>query len=300
MQLKILASIVILLIPVFFIGCKEDSSSMDVNFTVVKSGYTDVNKSVEKKFQLAYNQEKFDEIYKTLDSNATLQVDFKNNRVVVLTLGDKPSKEYSVKVTKIEEEDKYRTVFIETTIADESCLKDEEHVIPFEIITYPTPPYKEVLFQESIKVLTCNKVDLDETFDTVSFREVDLLTTYGEIGYEVDKRFEIVQDSKVFEDIYYNHINPVGVDKELPYVDFANETLLALFLGQYGSYGVYDIKVTSIKEYDRYIEVEIQRNMPGNNCISGDSLTSPATFVTIPKTDKEIIFKEYANVKVCK
>jgi len=32
----------------------------------------------------------------------------------------------------------------------------------------------------------------------------------------------------------------------------------------------------------------------------GAALTSPVNFVTIPKTEKEIVFKETANVRTCK
>lgn len=281
-----------------------DFTNTDLNVSVLKSGYLDVNESVEKKFQLVYDQEKFNEVYKTFDNNTTPEVDFLKNYVAVLELGKKTSKNYSAKVTKIRETYHYRTIFVETTILDKNCPTEVETVVPFEIVSFPIQyqQYRETLFEESIKVIKCDEEETSDVFDTFSFREIELrdynALIYTEVSYTMGQTLQVIQDAKVYEDIYYNHINPVGMDKELPYIDFQNETFLALFLRQYGSTG-YNTTVKSMKEYTNYIEVEIQRDMPGNYCAVGAAITAPATLIVLPKTEKEIIFKENANVKIC-
>jgi len=266
------------------------------SFTVLKNGYLDVNESVEKKFQLVYDQEKFNEVYKTFDKNTTIEIDFTKQLVAVLELGKKTSKDYFVKVTKIEEVDNYRTIFVETTILDKNCPKGEELVTPFEIVAFDfnLSQYEETLFKESVKVLKCDEVNATDIPTTLSFREL-LNSNHRLSALDMDSTFQIVQDSKVYEDLYYNHISPVGTDKELPYVDFANETLVALFLGSRGS----DIQVKSLKEYNNYIEVEIEREIVGDYCVIDASVPDSATFVVFQKTDKEIVFKDYPNVMVC-
>ena len=267
----------------------------DKEFTVLKSGYIDVNTSMEKKFQVLYSQEKFNEAYKIFDSNTTSEIDFIKNYVAVLSLEDKSSKDYSVKVTKIEEANNYRTIFVETTVLNENCPKGEESVLPFEVVSFPFSSYKETLFKESVKVLKCDEVNATDIPTTLSFRDL-LISNSGQVAHDMDSTFQVVQDLNVYEDLYYNHINPIGTNKELPYVDFANETLVTLFLG---NSGFYDIQVNSVKEYNNYIEVEIERDITGDYCAIPAVLLAPATFIVIEKTEKEIVFKETANVRVC-
>lgn len=263
--------------------------------SVLKNGYIDANTSMKKKFQLVYNQENFNEVYKTFDSNATPEVDFTKNYVAVLELGYKISKDYSVKVTKIQEENRYRTIFVDTTVLDENCPGTGESILPFEIVSFPFESYKETLFQESVKVIKCDEVNTTDIASTINFRELNL-GNYGAKAHNMDSTFHVVEDSSVYENLYYNHINPIGTDKELPYVDFSNEVLIALFLGRYG---FYDLEVNSVKEYNNYIEIGITREIIDNYCAIPAVVTSPATFIVVPKTEKEIIFKENAQVRVC-
>jgi len=280
-------------LQIFDLGEYEPTTYKE--FTVLKSGHIDVNQSVEKKFQLVYDQENFNEVYKIFENNISQEIDFTKNYVAVLELGKKTSKDHSVKVTKIEEAHRYRTIFVETTILDENCPKGKESVLPFEIVSFPFSSYKETLFEESVKVLKCDEVNATDIPTTLSFRDLSI-SNYAQIAHDMDSTFQVVQDLKVYEDFYYNHINPISADKELPYVDFANETLVTLFLG---NHGFYDIQVNSVKEYNNYIEVEIERDITGDYCAVPAVLLAPATFIVIEKTEKEIVFKETANVRVC-
>ena len=295
MKLYIIISSIIL--ALFIIGCKEESSSPTSSKTI-KSGYVETNKSTEKQFQVIYSQEEFDKVYSSIYSGNAPKINFEKNCVFSFILGDRLSKDYSTKITAIQEEKVHIVVSLETTIVNENCLEEKKQVLPFNIVTSSGTSYKDVIFQESVKVIECSDENLSNTFETVSFREVDLMSSYGDLSYGVNKRLDVVQDSETFEYIYYNHINPLGYDKALPYIDFENETLIALFMRLYG-YDGNDIKVTSVKEYNSYIEVEIENTLIGAGCPAGAAMSAPATFVAIPKTSKEIVFKEYANVDHC-
>lgn len=112
----------------------------------------------------------------------------------------------------------------------------------------------------------------------------------------LSKRFQVIQDFQVFEYLYQNHVKALMITQpDIPFVDFENEIVLAVFMGEQGS-GQYYIKILSIKEYNDYIEVELETIIPGNGCTVTEALTSPVDFVTIPKTDKKIIFKEYSKM----
>jgi hypothetical protein len=296
-----------MIISIFFIGCNSSDSAssstntLDSNYKVVSSGYLDVNESSTKKFQFIYNQASFDETYKTYSSDIAPTIDFSKENVAILQLGYKTSKEYSIQVTNITEEFLYRIIHIETTVLDESCPKGFESVAPFEIISFTSEindefnnSYKSNLFEESVKVIYCDSQTYSTNFDSLTIRELYLGDTV-DIAYDIESTFEVVQNQNVYEDYFYNHIKPIGTDKELPYVDFENETLIVLFLGERG----YKMEVKSINEFSNHIEVSIERVIVDDFCTVETVETSPAVFLVIPKTQKEIIFKEYDNSGVC-
>ncbi len=258
-----------------------------------------------KRFEMIYTKEAFSEIYLNyVHNNPTPDVDFNNNSVLILRTSNEYKYSLDTYVKEVKDYLSYTEISIETRMRIGGCNYLEDNLFAdIEFISIPKTG-KEVLLNEKIKIEGCTMygkqtdIDINETFLELSFREIDLINNYGETAYNTYKRLEVVQNLKVFEYLYQNHINPVGVDKELPFIDFEKETLLTLFLGLKGSTG-YDIKVKSIKEYEYYIEVEIENTLVGYGCPAGNALTSPVTFVTIPKTNKEIIFKEYTIPKRC-
>ncbi len=287
-------------------SCKLNPPS-NIAFTKLYDGdkyiIGDTNQS--KRFQIVIPIE-FNKFYLNyVDNNPTPDIDFENNGILFLRDISQDLYTHDIRVKEIKGYSNYKEVFIETTIIKSVNKKIDGLSAPFEFISIPKG-FRNIIFNETIIVENRDvngdliDSDINDTFLELSFREVDLQKSdskYGQLG-NIPKRLEVVQTLEVFKELYENHINPVGIFKELPFINFEKETLLTLFMGGYGS-GGYAIRVTSVKEYDNYVEVKIENSMPGDYCIVTDSLTAPTTFVTIPKTNKEIVFKEYANVKIC-
>ena len=271
------------------------STVVDKNITTPSVTYYDTNMSNQKKFQVIDNKDDLDKIYQSLDVNNTLEIDFNKNNLVSLTLGKKLSNENTIKVTETkiinyDDDNSYLKVSVETTIKDENCIESREEVIPLNFATIPK--YRDILFDESIKYLNCNDENVSEEFDPIDFREV--VSTEG--GYEENKIIEVIQDSQKYEVIYNKFTS--RVDKTLPYVDFENEILLFISNGFYTSYD-HNIKVLSVDENNQYIVVNIKNIYFGGECSVEEAEITPSTFVAIPKTDKEIIFKEFYHVEYC-
>ena len=84
----------------------------------------------------------------------------------------------------------------------------------------------------------------------------------------------------------------------LPEIDFAQEMLVVVAMGQRPSSG-YSITVEGAKDFADRIEVEV-RSISPKGCIVFTMMTSPIDIVRVPRTDKTVVFHETEVVKDCK
>ena len=263
----------------------------------------DYNQS--KRFEIIYDSDRFNELYSNyVDSEYIPDVNFDNNFVLFFR---NSSQKYTniIRVKEIKGYQLYSEIVTQTLITKGKSKVRDNISAYFEFVSIPK--LGTTIFNESITIENYDEYgdlinnDINNTFVELPFEEIDLKKaeiTYGEVADMDGKRLEVIQNLEVFGYLYKNFINPIGVDVDSPSIDFEKNTLLALFMGRYGS-GGYDIKVKWIKEYEDYVEVDIENTLVGYGCPASSSLTSPAIFVTIPKTDKEVIFKEYASFTNC-
>ncbi|NYZ79730.1 protease complex subunit PrcB family protein, partial [Candidatus Micrarchaeota archaeon] len=84
-------------------------------------------------------------------------------------------------------------------------------------------------------------------------------------------------------------------------INFTNETIIAVFMGQKGS-GGYDIEITGVKSYSSYSynnEVTVKVTKPGPNCAVTLSLTSPYHIIKTSKINNDTMFKYEENITEC-
>lgn len=265
---------------------------VDENFTLIERGYVSVDRNFSKKLQVISSQLEFNKILKTTQNS--VNIDFSKNSILAFVLGDKPSNQYSINVNnikRVKNKREYIKVLLETTIIKDECIKNKEHVLPFIFVSTPIKPYEQFIFEESIKVVECGESDLNETPQIVTFKKIENDTIEYNSGLKF-KSIKIIKDRETLNELYLDDLS----DRiDLSDIDFENETLIALSMGEKDSHGYY-INVIEVNEYNEYIEVKVENNYPWSLSISQPLMTYPASFITIPKTEKEIIFKEYVNI----
>ncbi len=81
-------------------------------------------------------------------------------------------------------------------------------------------------------------------------------------------------------------------------INFNEKMLIAVFQGQKNT-GGYSIEITSMKEFDDYIEVNVKEISPGEGCLVTEALSSPYHIVEVKKTNKEIRFNIRQETTEC-
>ncbi len=108
-------------------------------------------------------------------------------------------------------------------------------------------------------------------------------------GGMTDSKFIVIKDVKSLH-MVYNVINE-GKTPELktPIINFEQETVIALFLGEKNS-GGYSIDVEQIKTIHDKVNVVYKITSPKAGEMVTSVMTQPYCIVKIPKTLKEIVF----------
>lgn len=81
-------------------------------------------------------------------------------------------------------------------------------------------------------------------------------------------------------------------------IQFNKEMALAVFMGKKMT-GGYSIEISSIIEKPDKLIVAVQMISPGKNCFVIQAITYPYLVVTVPKTNKEIIWDINGVVRDC-
>lgn len=134
--------------------------------------------------------------------------------------------------------------------------------------------------------VACSQVPINgEVMDGVDEIESEYYSNYPEEG-EITKR---ISSESVFEiewEMIHEGMQPIP---ELPEVDFDERDLILVMLSTKptGGYGIHQINV---QENADQIVVQFAELHPGDNCITTQALTRPYKIISIPKSDKEVIF----------
>jgi len=79
---------------------------------------------------------------------------------------------------------------------------------------------------------------------------------------------------------------------EAPEIDFSKNMVLAVMMGQQSS-GGYTIEITSVKQKEGKMMVEVRETDPSKSTTTLSALTAPFHIVTVPKWEGEIVFSKF-------
>ena len=89
---------------------------------------------------------------------------------------------------------------------------------------------------------------------------------------------------KLWVEIHGNQIP----QPDLPEIDFANQEVIAVFMGMRSS-GGYSIAIRKVEDNDKRI-VHYSESAPDPDMLTTQALTSPYHMILLPKSDKEVEF----------
>lgn len=91
----------------------------------------------------------------------------------------------------------------------------------------------------------------------------------------------------------------IWIGAKIPQIDFTSEMVIAVFRGSCPSLS-YSVSVDKIEENEETVFVYIRYSNPGPNCMQLQAISSPYIFIKTQKTDKDIEFIEYEEIRECK
>ena len=124
--------------------------------TVIASGeYTVSGLSALRKIEIYGDQSSFNtSLYEFVQPIDEESVDFSLNKVVLFSMGERPSGGYSVSVSGIEESDDHVKVSVLYSFPGNDCMVTSVVTSPFQFIKINTT--KELVFEESIQAAPCS------------------------------------------------------------------------------------------------------------------------------------------------
>lgn len=106
---------------------------------------------------------------------------------------------------------------------------------------------------------------------------------------------KMISEEPVFQEEWEKVHQSMSPIPELPEVNFSERTLILLMIEGKPT-GGYTIDGPQIRLVDDQIVVKYAEVHPGNNCGTTQALTRPYKFISIPKSDKEVVFQKGKTV----
>ncbi|MDZ7807067.1 MAG: protease complex subunit PrcB family protein [Gracilimonas sp.] len=144
-----------------------------------------------------------------------------------------------------------------------------------------------ILMMIVIMGLACSQIPGYEgvVMDDVKEIKSEYYSNYPEKG-EITKR---ITEKEVFEmewKMVHQGMKPIP---ELPGINFDERELILLMLDSKSS-GGYGIDNLKLQTNENQLFVHYVESHPGSGCLTTQAITRPYKFISIPKSDKEVIF----------
>ena len=123
--------------------------------------------------------------------------------------------------------------------------------------------------------------------DTITFE----ILAQNSNGGKTDSEFMVIKDKKALNEIYGLISKGRFPKLEIPLINFEQETVVALFLGEKTS-GGYSISVEQIMNINDKVIVTYKIGFPKKGEMVTTVMTQPYCIIKMPKTLKEVEFKE--------
>jgi hypothetical protein len=158
MKLKTCTVLFCMIAPLL-VSCAPDSNAgtplPTVNFSVIAAGDHTISGVPEnRKLEIYTDQASFDaSLYLFIQPPAEHTVDFSSRRVVLLSLGGRPTGGYSISVEKIEDHGDFIEASIIISKPGSNCFVTQAQTSPYQFVEVES--VKELLFEEKIDVVNC-------------------------------------------------------------------------------------------------------------------------------------------------
>lgn len=158
MKLKVFTVLLCVVAPLL-VSCAPDSNAgtplPTVNFSVIAAGDHTISGLPEnRKLEVYTDQASFDSsLHLFIQPIAEYIVDFSSRRVVLLSLGGRPTGGYSISVEKIEDYGDFIKASIIIKKPGSNCVVTQAQTSPYQFVEVES--VKELLFEEIIEVVNC-------------------------------------------------------------------------------------------------------------------------------------------------
>ncbi len=158
MRFKVFTFLLSLVAPLLA-SCAPDSKASTplpaVNYSVIATGdNTRTGLPANKKLEVYTDQTSFNaSLYLFIEPVAEYTVDFSSRRVILLSLGGRPTGGYSISTKKIEDCGDYIKVSIIVKKPGSNCVVTQAQTSPYQFVEVES--VKELIFEERIEVVNC-------------------------------------------------------------------------------------------------------------------------------------------------
>ncbi|MFN8577732.1 MAG: protease complex subunit PrcB family protein [Candidatus Sericytochromatia bacterium] len=257
-------------------------NNQELAFTDLETGYDSGIKDFSKR--VAKTEKEFAELYREhLSSqrniNATVfpKIDFRNDMVAAVFLGERPSSGYSINVKKVIRTDSQ--IVIEASEVPPSPNSQLNPVIttPYQFITFPKT---DLPIKFDINIIVNNFESTSGIVNSSSPTNLNVKTFLnGDNSNIKTAQFLVIQSKDDFKNIWTQHNG--SNSSVLPEVDFGNNSLIAIFAGTKQTSG-YNITVSSVVEINNELRVFI--DISKDQAQARNIFTNPFSMFLIPKS----------------
>lgn len=113
---------------------------------------------------------------------------------------------------------------------------------------------------------------------------------HGDLSGYIEETYLVISTESEWARVWEKHISPYMPKKPYPEIIFSKTMVICAFMGKRLTTG-YSISLDRIWAEDERMQVVIVKHSPPKHAIVGEVLTYPYIFVSINRTDLEIIFK---------
>lgn len=127
-------------------------------------------------------------------------------------------------------------------------------------------------------------------FDTV---------TQGPHGsYDFEEEYFVIDNQDDFEAFWEALHEGRGSTPSLPSVDFSEETIVAVLFGTKPT-GGYTIEVTEVTSDGDRLHVQVEKTVPGADCVTTQAVTSPYHVIKVPAAGADVEFNTSEETRSC-
>lgn len=206
------------------------------------------------------------------------RLDFSKQWLLAIIAGEQPSSGYQSCVASIEQTDTTLEIRLQQQAPPADSFVALLPSSPGCLISLPAQPKAQIKYL--LPTLSNSRIPLP-------MRTLALATT----SQILTPRYIVSQDADSFRQLWREH---AGSIESMPSVDFHQEMVIAVFMGEQPS-GGYSIQIENVEEVDEqghHLQVNYRLQRPDPSQMVIQMLTSPVHFIAVPRQDLAVEFKE--------